>query len=160
MWGRARRGARQKNSFRPHRGSSIPLTSSSDSLCGTEKQLVTSTECLSTVPVRENGPVLCDLKAPNRLRPLSSSFQIFSHLGQDHHLNHMISQKLTCEPPTPMPAFTTNFYSGLITLFPLHMYFLTPPQLLAPRLLCFFLLPSQASCASLSTRDHNVAYTC
>lgn len=25
-------------------------TSSSDSLCGTEKQLVTSTECLSTVP--------------------------------------------------------------------------------------------------------------
>lgn len=32
----------------------VPLTSSSDSLCGTEKQLVTSTECLSTVPVRED----------------------------------------------------------------------------------------------------------
>lgn len=30
----------------------FPLTSSSDSLCGTEKQLVTSTECLSTVPSR------------------------------------------------------------------------------------------------------------
>lgn len=44
------------NSYRPYGDLKSPLTSSSDSLCGTEKQLVTSTECLSTVPVRENGP--------------------------------------------------------------------------------------------------------
>ena len=44
------------NSYRPYGGLKSPLTSSSDSLCGTEKQLVTSTECLSTVPVGENSP--------------------------------------------------------------------------------------------------------
>lgn len=109
--GRARREPSKRTATDCTGAAQIPLTSSSDSLCGTEKQLVTSTECLSTVPVRENCPVLCDPRAPKTLRPLSLCFQILSHLVQDHHLNPMITQKPTCEPSVPMPAFTTNFYS-------------------------------------------------
>lgn len=53
------------NSHSPYGGLKSPLTSSSDSLCGTEKQLVTSTECLSTVPVRENSPSVIKSWASN-----------------------------------------------------------------------------------------------
>lgn len=63
----ARRASRHRPPAAGARGSRPPRaplrpgrlrTSSSDSLCGTEKQLVTSTECLSTVPAegeREEG---------------------------------------------------------------------------------------------------------
>ena len=51
------------------------LTSSSDSLCGTEKQLVTSTECLSTVPVRENCPHV--IKPQSSQQP-PTTFQMLS----------------------------------------------------------------------------------
>lgn len=63
--GGASQRVQQMSSYRPHGGLKCPLTSSSDSLCGTEKQLVTSTECLSTVPVREYCPCVIKPWAPN-----------------------------------------------------------------------------------------------
>lgn len=112
-----------------------PLTSSSDSLCGTEKQLVTSTECLSTVPVREDCPVLCDPKAPNRLRPPSSCFQTFSRLARDHHLNPSSPRNLPvnlqhqCQLLPQTSLLVLTLYSHCAHLFS------APPKRLAPRLL-------------------------
>lgn len=81
------------NSHSPYGASNPPLTSSSDSLCGTEKQLVTSTECLSTVPVRENSPSVIKSWASN----CPKCFQEVSSKSRNNN-------KIKFQPCAPMEA--------------------------------------------------------
>lgn len=71
----------------------FPPTSSSDSLWGTEKQLVTSTECLSTVPVKEDCPCVIKSWAPKMSGYYPKAFRSLFKVNEQN--TELISSKFS-----------------------------------------------------------------